>query len=202
MMLDSLLRCYKFKIEYSLLASIHYCNGFGPWSSMKVQSAKRRGEHFNGSQHMHLHAHKLCGAHELCTRVEPCDWSAGAQGVTTMLGLSLQVRRHTSVTPMLKTLKERYFPGLFGVLGRRVLLSTVRTTFKQLHDSNPLQYVYWQTVDYLTDAHRVTAADGREDLPSHETCSHAVVTVEDSRPAGSCFNIRIWLEDQRRDDLS
>ena len=27
---------------------------------------------------------------ELCTRVEPCDWSAGAHGVTTMLGVSLR----------------------------------------------------------------------------------------------------------------
>ena len=35
---------------------------------------------------MHLHDHKLCSAHELCTRAEPCDWSAGAQGVTKMLG--------------------------------------------------------------------------------------------------------------------
>ena len=35
---------------------------------------------------MHLHAHKLCGAHELWTRAEPCDWSADAQGFTTMLG--------------------------------------------------------------------------------------------------------------------
>ena len=45
---------------------------------------------------MHVHAHKLCCAHELCTRAEPCDWSAGAHGVTTMLGVSLRARRHTT----------------------------------------------------------------------------------------------------------
>ena len=45
--------------------------------------------------YMHLHRHKLCSAHKLCTRAEPCDWSAGAHGVTTMLGLSLQARWDT-----------------------------------------------------------------------------------------------------------
>ena len=45
---------------------------------------------------MHLHAHKLCSANKLCTCAEPCDWSAGAQGVTTMLGVSLRARRHTT----------------------------------------------------------------------------------------------------------
>ena len=45
---------------------------------------------------MHLHAHKPCSAHELCTSAELCDWSAGAFGVTTMLGVSLQARRHTT----------------------------------------------------------------------------------------------------------
>ena len=34
---------------------------------------------------MHLNAHRYA-AHELCTRAELCDWSAGAQGVKTMLG--------------------------------------------------------------------------------------------------------------------
>ena len=29
-------------------------------------------------------------------RAERCDWSAGAQGVNTMLGVSLRVRRHTT----------------------------------------------------------------------------------------------------------
>ena len=46
--------------------------------------------------HMHLHAHELCGAHDRYTRAEPCDWSAGAHGVTTMLGVSLRVRWDTS----------------------------------------------------------------------------------------------------------
>ena len=32
----------------------------------------------------------------MCTRVEPCDWSAGAHGVTTMLGVSLRARRDTT----------------------------------------------------------------------------------------------------------
>ena len=53
----------------------------------------------------------------------------------------------------LQSLKERHFPGLFDVLeaeGRPngtlgpVLRSTIRTTFKQIHDSNPLQSVYSQ----------------------------------------------------------
>ena len=32
-------------------------------------------------------------AHELCTRAEPCDWSAGAQGFTTMLGVTYAGKR-------------------------------------------------------------------------------------------------------------
>ena len=51
---------------------------------------------FTRRVNMHLHAHKLCSAHELCTRTEPWYWSAGAHGVTTMLGVSLRVRRHTT----------------------------------------------------------------------------------------------------------
>ena len=46
--------------------------------------------------HTHLHAHKLCSAHELCTRAEPCDLSAGVHGVTTMLGVSLRAKGHTT----------------------------------------------------------------------------------------------------------
>ena len=46
---------------------------------------------------MHLHAHKLRGAHEMCTRAEPCDWSAVAQGVTTVLGVSLQAGWDTTL---------------------------------------------------------------------------------------------------------
>ena len=55
-----------------------------------------------------------------------------------------------------------------------------------------------------TDAHRVTAGEGFEYLPPRETCSHADVTVDDSRSAGSSrrFRLRTWLEDQRRDNLS
>ena len=57
---------------------------------------------------MHLHAHKLCGAHELCTRAEPCDWSAGAQGVTTMLGVSLRARHHTTQVMLGLSLRVRW----------------------------------------------------------------------------------------------
>ena len=80
-----------------------------------------------------------------------------------------------------------------------VLLSTVRTTFKQF---NPLQSLFSQVGE--TDAHCVTAGEGFEYLPLRVTCSHADVTVDDSRPAGSSsrFRLRIWLEDQRRDNLS
>ena len=46
---------------------------------------------------MHLQAHKLSDAHELCTRAEPCDWSAGAHGVTSMLGVSLRARSDTTL---------------------------------------------------------------------------------------------------------
>ena len=57
---------------------------------------------------MHLHAHKLCGAHELCTRAEPCDCSAGAQGVTTMLGVSLRASRHTTQVMLGVSLRASY----------------------------------------------------------------------------------------------
>ena len=57
---------------------------------------------------MHLHAHKLRGAHELCTRAEPCDWSAGAQGVTTMLGVSLRARHHTIQVMLGLSLRARW----------------------------------------------------------------------------------------------
>ena len=51
---------------------------------------------FTRRVHIHLHAYKLCSAHDLCTCAEPCDWSVGAHGVTTMLGVSLRARRHTT----------------------------------------------------------------------------------------------------------
>ena len=56
-----------------------------------------------------------------------------------------------------------------GSLGA-VLRSTVRTTFKHLHDSNPLQSVYSQAGE--TNAHYVTAADLLEYLPPRDglTC--------------------------------
>ena len=57
---------------------------------------------------MHLHAHKLCGAHEMCTRAGPCDWSASAQGVTTMLGVSLRARRHTTQVMLGLSLRARW----------------------------------------------------------------------------------------------
>ena len=57
---------------------------------------------------MHLHSHKLCGAHELCTRAERCDWSAGAQGVKTMLGVSLRARRHTTRVMLGLSLRARW----------------------------------------------------------------------------------------------
>ena len=56
--------------------------------------------------HLHIDAY-TCGAHELCTRVEPCDWSAGAHGVTTMLGLSLRARRHTTQVMLGLSLRAR-----------------------------------------------------------------------------------------------
>ncbi len=56
-----------------------------------------------------------------------------------------------------------------GSLGA-VRRSTVRTTFKQLHDSNPLQSLYSQA--WETKAHYVTAADAIEYLPPRDgiTC--------------------------------
>ena len=57
---------------------------------------------------MHLLAHKLCSAHELCTRAEPCDWSAGAHGVTTMLGMALRARRHTTQVMLGLSLRARW----------------------------------------------------------------------------------------------
>ena len=76
---------------------------------------------------------------------------------------------------------------------------SVRTTFKQF---NPLQSLLSQVRE--TDAHCVTAGEGFEYLPLRETCSHADVAVDDSRPAGSSsrFRLRIWPEEQRRDNLS
>ena len=63
---------------------------------------------FTRRVHMYLPAYKLCGAHELCTRAEPCDWSAGAHGVTTMLGVSLWVRRHTTQVMLGLSLRARW----------------------------------------------------------------------------------------------
>ena len=57
---------------------------------------------------MHLHAHKPRSAHELCTRAEPCDWSVGAHGVTTMLGVSLRARHHTTQVMLGLSLRARW----------------------------------------------------------------------------------------------
>ncbi len=51
---------------------------------------------------------QLCSTHELCTRAEPCDWLAGAQGVKTMLGLSLRARRHTTQVMLGLSLRARW----------------------------------------------------------------------------------------------
>ena len=65
---------------------------------------------------MHLHAHKLCGARELSTHTEPCDWSAGAHGVTTMLGVSLRARRHTTQVMLGLSLRARWDTTLLFVI--------------------------------------------------------------------------------------
>ena len=56
--------------------------------------------------HLHIDAYN-CGAHELCTRVEPCDWSAGAHGITTMLEVSLLASRHTTQVMLGVSLRAR-----------------------------------------------------------------------------------------------
>ena len=63
---------------------------------------------FTRRVHMHLYVHKMCGAHELCTRAEPCDWAAGAHGVTTMLGVSRRARRHTTQVMLGLSLRARW----------------------------------------------------------------------------------------------
>ena len=64
---------------------------------------------FTRQVHMHLHIDAYtCGAHELCTRVEPCDWSAGAHGVTTMLGLALRARCDTTQVMLGVSLRARW----------------------------------------------------------------------------------------------
>ena len=63
---------------------------------------------FTHRVHMHLHAHKLCGAHELCMHAEPYEWSAGAHGVTTILGVPLQARRHTAQVMLGLSLRARW----------------------------------------------------------------------------------------------
>ena len=40
-------------------------------------------------------------------RAEPCDWAAGAQGVTTMMGVSLRARRHTTQVMLGLSLRAR-----------------------------------------------------------------------------------------------
>ena len=79
------------------------------------------------------------------------------------------------------------------------LISSVRSTFKKF---NPLQSVFSRAGE--TRAHRDTAGEEFEYLSQRETCSRADVTVEDSRPGGSSrrFHLIIWLDDQRRDNLS
>ena len=51
---------------------------------------------------------QLCSAHELCPRAEHCDWSASAQGVKTMLGVSLRARRHTTQVMLGLSLRARW----------------------------------------------------------------------------------------------
>ena len=46
--------------------------------------------------HLRLRRSRAYGAHDRYTRVEPCDWTAGAHGVTTMLGVSLRASAHNS----------------------------------------------------------------------------------------------------------
>ena len=79
---------------------------------------------------MHLHAHKLCGAPELCTRVEPCDWSGGAQGVTTMLGVSLRARRYTTQVMLGLSLRARWDTTLVPTIHQYSLI--LNTTVKSL----------------------------------------------------------------------
>ena len=55
-------------------------------------------------------------AHELCMRAEPCDWSAGAQGVTTMLGVSLRAKRHTTQVMLGSSLRARWDTTLVLVI--------------------------------------------------------------------------------------
>ena len=61
-----------------------------------LPTIKKRKMTYFGHMIRRNNIHKLCSAHELCMRAEPCDWSAGAQGVTTMLRVSLRARRHTT----------------------------------------------------------------------------------------------------------
>ena len=45
---------------------------------------------------LHTGCTYYCGIHELCTRAEPCNWSVGANGVTTILVVSLRARHNTT----------------------------------------------------------------------------------------------------------
>ena len=101
-------------------------------------------------------------------------------------------------TPMLKTLKELDLPGLFGVLENEGVSSCWSSSYQNCTD-NLLQSIFSRVGE--TDAHLVTAGDEFHNPPH---IKHADVTVDDSRPAGSSrrFRLRIWLEDQRRDNMS
>ena len=103
-------------------------------------------------------------------------------------------------TPMLKTLKELDLPGLFGVLENEGVSLSWSSSYQYCTD-NLLQSIFSRVGE--TGAHRVTAGDEFQTPPTLNMLT-ADVTVDDSRPAGSSrrFRLRIWLEDQRRDNLS
>ena len=79
-------------------------------------------------------------------------------------------------TPVLQTLKERHFPGLFDMLEAEGMShagrphGSLRTVLRSNVRTNPLQSVYSQAGE--TNVHYVTAADALEHLPPRDgiTC--------------------------------
>ena len=88
---------------------------------------------FTRRVHMNFHAHKLCSAHELCTRAEPCDWSAGAHGVTTMLGVSLRIRRHATQVMLGSSLRARWDTILSPTASTKILVITMKQQVCSFH---------------------------------------------------------------------
>ena len=130
------------------------------------------------------HAHTLRG--------NICSQMLGAQASTDCDKVPYPFRK--CKTPMLKTLKELDLPGLFGVLENEDVSSSWSSSYQHCTD-NLLQYIFSRVRE--TDAHRRISKS-----PPHIKHAHMQMLLWPTAGSSRRFRLRIWLEDQRRDNLS